>query len=164
MKYAFDFDELYRLVGSICVHATWLEHELEDTVAELTRSDQVAPLVQGERGTQLVRWIKRLVDNGAIEGEHAAELKALAGHAEKLLKTRDQVVHTLWMKRNQSAPGDITGTRTTWVGSSSTEWSLEKLAQLRQDLADAQTDVFDVTWNAFAEEKGNALMARRGQS
>jgi deoxyribodipyrimidine photolyase len=131
MRYAFDFDTLYRHIGTICVHATWLEQELEDTVTELAGSDRVAAIVRGQWGSNSVNAIKRLLAENVVAPEETAKLRQLLDRAGKVLETRDKIVHTVWAKTNDTKPEHIKSTYTRASGSISQEWNFVGLEAVR---------------------------------
>ncbi len=65
--------------------------------------------------------------------------------AETHLKGRDDVVHSLWLGNME--PGVIHGQRTTRTRQYVRRWTLAELERLRQDLANAQGDIFICSWN-----------------
>jgi hypothetical protein len=121
-----------------------LEHELEDAVVELVGSAQVAALVQGERGSGLVRMIQRIVRQSDESVGAAGPLLDVAKLAPSLLERRDLVVHSVWLVKNQT-PGQVTGTRARRTDIHSQLWALTELEGLARDLADAQIQVFEQT-------------------
>jgi hypothetical protein len=158
------FAETHRQVGAICWAATHLELELMDAVAELARSQHVQAVVQGERGTTLIRWIERMLKDRVVSVKEAGELAALIRRADRLLNDRDEVVHSVWLFTNQTTPGHVTGARTRRSGTTQREWHPDDLEQLRQDLEDVQFDISVAVHNALADEQGNARMPRRGEA
>ena len=158
MKYAYDFDTLYRHVGSICVRATDLEHELEDSVVLLAGGLHTDSIVRGQRGSNLISALRRLMNDGAVSSRDTERIRTLAKRSEKLLGARDQIVHSVWMKTNQNEPGFITGTHTKASKTTQTMWSLEMLAQVRRDLEETQTVLGTVVHNAVAASQGWGLL------
>jgi len=134
-----------------------------DAVAELARSQHVQVLVQGERGSTLIRWIERMLKDRVVDIEAATELATLTKQASRLLEDRDEVVHSVWLFTNQTPPGHVSGTRTRRSGTAQREWHPDDLEQLRQGLEDLELDLSIAVHNALAEEQGNARMPRRGE-
>lgn len=157
-----DIHEVHRAVGAIAAAASNLELCLADAVTSLTRSPLTSIVVQGERGNTLVEMCRRLLDRGigstredeaigrtsrlglvsATDTEDFHEvLKACAA----LFRRRDEVVHSIWLANFE--PGELRGSRTTRARKVTKAWTLIELEQLRQELANAQYDVFACAWN-----------------
>lgn len=158
MRYAFDFDNLYRCIGSVCVHATWLEQELEDTITLIAGDDRVASIVRGQRGTNSVSAILRLLKDGAVGEEHRERIEAATREAGRLLEERDLIVHSVWLKKNGSRKGYILGTRTRATKTTRKEWSIPMLEVVVAKMERVQNRLGTVTHNAVAVEKGWGLM------
>jgi hypothetical protein len=154
--------EVHRSIGSIVAAATSLELTLGEAVSSLTRSPLTALLVQGERGGTLIGMACRLLDRGIgstedeersgktrrlglLSAEDTALFQVALAQAETLLKGRDNVVHSLWLANME--PGVIHGQRTTRARQYVRRWTLAELERLRQDLANAQADIFICSWN-----------------
>jgi hypothetical protein len=136
-----DLNEVHRQVGAICVAATRLQWELEDTVVSLARTDRIAALVQGERNDNLARWIDRLIKQYESDNPRSAALIEAVNSARRLLDQRDLVVHSVWLLKN-TTPGHVTGTRTRRTQIESRLWSLVELEQLRQEMEKAPVDLY----------------------
>jgi hypothetical protein len=155
--------DVHRAIGAVVVAATSLELGLAQAVASLTRSPLTTIVVQGERGTTLVRMAKRLLKRGVgstaadessgrtkrlglISAADTAAFEEALTRAERLLDTRDEVVHSMWVA-NLGQPGLIHAERRTRSTTSIREWTLAELERLRQDLANVQVDIFISNWN-----------------
>lgn len=148
------FDDLYRAIGTICVHATWLEHELEDTVVEIVGGEGIELVIRGQRGSNTINVIRRLLKENAVGSSEQTLLSAILKRAEMALEKRDQVVHSVWIVTNTTAPGHVRGTRTKASGSVSTDWSLKALEDVRVALEQIKLDLMVVSHNAVARKRG----------
>jgi hypothetical protein len=155
-------DDVHRAIGAVVAAATALEQALAEAVASLTRSPLTALVVQGERGSALAGMARRLLTKGIGSSEEdensgrserlglisaadtAAFLRTLAT-AELLFRARDDVVHSLWLANLE--PGQLHGQRTTRSKQYLRAWTLAELEKLRQDLANARTDLLTCEWN-----------------
>ena len=80
------FAETHRQVGAICWAATHLELELMDAVVELARSPHVQVVVQGERGSTLIRWMERMLRDRVVDLEASKELAQLTRISTQLVR------------------------------------------------------------------------------
>jgi hypothetical protein len=160
---------LYEAIGAVVAATTALEFTLAQAVSSLTNSPLTSILVQGERGGTLVRMCQRLLKDGI--GSSAADQQTgrterlkLLSHEEterflglltvitKLMDQRDHVVHSMWVPVENGT--GFHGQRITRSRRDSREWTLQKLWQLRQDLANATHDIFTASWNATSQWTG----------
>src|SRR4051794_26250142 len=109
-----DLGEVYRLVGAIMAAATHLELSLANAVSRLSRSPLTSLIVQGERGTTLVRMASRLLQRGIgsvgddeasgrterlglLSQEDTDEFLRALRDAKSLFARRDEVAHSFWL-------------------------------------------------------------------
>lgn len=154
--------DVHRAVGAIVAGATSLELQLANAVSSLTRSPLTSILVQGERGSTLIGMARRLLERGIgltqedeasgassrlglISAEDTLAFMETLSRAERLLGSRDDVVHSLWLANVD--PGRVHGQRTTRSKQYMRTWTMDELGRLRQDLANVAADVFICTWN-----------------
>lgn len=169
-----EISEVHRAIGAIVAAATTLELGLASAVTSLSRSPLTSIVVQGERGNALIGMARRLLDRGigSSEDDEASGRSARLGLVsasdtdafrealaadERLLRARDEVVHSNWLANLE--PGKLHGQRTTRSRQYMRIWTLAELERLRQDLANAQVDVFICAWNTSGS--GMSRMDRR---
>jgi hypothetical protein len=162
-------DDLYRAVGSIAAATTLLEFALAGAVSSLTQSPLTSILVQGERASTLTRMCRRLVEDGIGSTAHDEKsgrtsrlgllsfadtqaFLAILKQVDALIGERDHVVHSIWLPSD--AEDTFLGQKITRSTRDSREWTLEKLERLRQNIVNAQVDVFIAAWNATADASG----------
>jgi hypothetical protein len=157
-----DINEVHRLVGAIVAAATVLERQLTSAVASLSRSPLTTIVVQGERGTSLIRMAQRLLKNGigSVGDDEASGRTERLGllsqadtdtflaalrDAERLLDQRDAVAHSMWLANIEKS--HIDAVRVTRSAQTTRRWTLPELERLRQDLANVAHDIFTCEWN-----------------
>lgn len=157
-----EIGEVHRAIGAIVAGATRLELGLAQAVMSLSRSPLTSIVVQGERGSALIGMARRLLEKG-VGSSHEDEISGRSSRlglisaadtgafqealsrAERLLRARDEVVHSLWLANLE--PGRVHGQRTTRSKQYTRAWTMRELERLAQDLANAEADVFVCTWN-----------------
>jgi hypothetical protein len=157
-----DIGDIHRAVGAVIAATTRLEWTLADAVASLTRSPLASVLVQGERGSTLTQMAKRLLLRGigsTAEDERSGrtsrlKLVSLADtneylrvlkEAERLMKERDELAHSLWLANIQ--PGSIQAHRKTRSSQTTRDWTVAEIDSLRQSIANVDCDIFICSWN-----------------
>lgn len=157
-----DINDVHRAIGAIVAAATRLELALANAVTSLSRSPLTSIVVQGERGAALVAMARRLLERGigsSPEEEASGKTERLGlvsatdtrlfkealSEADRLLRARDEVAHSLWLANLE--PGRIHGQRTTRSKQHARAWTLSELERLAQELANCEADLFICTWN-----------------
>lgn len=141
-------DETHRRVGAICNWSTWLEYQLEIAYMELTDSQDFSK-TQGEWHTALIKKIKRVLNDGVtVNDGHEEPLRQLLSRISVVMKQRDQVVHSSWMRTNSTKPGHVTGQRWYRNREATRDWSMAELDQIIEDLRSLATELSSAAWNA----------------
>jgi hypothetical protein len=155
----FDFNDLYRAVGAICVQATWLEHALSDAVMTLAGGDtRVMLIVQGQRGSTSVGALLRLIKDGVGDEPYRSSLETEARSAKGLLEDRDRIVHSLWSKASATPDGHIQSILTRTSGTTKKVWSLPDLGAVEATMYRTRLRLDALANNAVAHEQGLDLI------
>lgn len=154
--------DIHRAVGAVIGATTRLEWTLADAVASMTRSPLTSVLVQGERGSTLVQMARRLLLRGigsTAEDEASGRTSRLGlvslddtneylrvlRDAERLMKERDELAHSLWLANIQ--PGSVQAQRKTRTSQTTRDWTVAEIDELRQSIANVDCDIFICNWN-----------------
>jgi hypothetical protein len=158
-----NIEDVYRAVGAVMAAATQLEWGLMNAVTSLSRSPLTHALVEGERGATLVQMAKRVLDRGIgstfedqasgrterlglVSYEDTQAFHEVLNRASRLFEERDLLAHSVWLAN--TAPSDtITGHRRRRSKTDQRTWTVESLLRLRQELVNAEHDLFVCSWN-----------------
>lgn len=157
-------NEVHEAVGAVIVAATELELRLADAVASLTRSPLATLIVQGERGTGLIRMCRNLLKDGIgstqedqrsgrterlklLSFEETEKFLVLLQTAERLLGDRDFVAHATWLDFGEG----LEGHKVSRTARRREDWPVAKLRRIAQDLRNATADVSIAAWNVDSD-------------
>lgn len=156
---------LHTAIGGIVTAATGLELALGDAVVGLTRSPLTDLVVQGERGSALIGMARRLLDHGIgsseedetsgrtqrlnlISAQDTAAFHEVLKDAERLLRARDEVVHSDWLWLvEEDQRYVLEGHRKARSRRYARRWTFDELERLRQEMMNARVDLFICSWN-----------------
>ena len=153
-------DDLHRAIGGVVTSATILEVSLAQCVVNLSGSPLSMLLVQGERGSTLIRMLDKLLKAvGSTDADESAGRPAEVGlmsaadteafrtalkSARHLLEQRDNVVHSIWgddgvQPRPSASPANQEAATRSAGG------RLEQLHELEHDLGRVESVLFEVS-------------------
>ena len=156
-------------IGQVVMAAGGLEAALGHAVVSLSHSPVVGVVVGKLPAGSLLSMIDDMVVHalGADAGDDAsgrterldllsegevARFRALLKRVRRLLDDRNRVVHAVWLTMEE-APGVHQAHSPKW-GVAQTDWTLEDLLRLTEELRQAAAAVFVASWNATAGRVG----------
>ena len=156
-------------IGQVVMAAGGLESALATAVVALSQSPVIGVVVGKLPAGSLLSMIDDMVVHalGAASGDDAsgrterldllpeeevARFRALLKRVRRLLDDRNRVVHAVWLTMGE-AP-DIHQAHSPKWGVAQTDWTIEALVQLTEEMRLAAAAVFVASWNARAGRVG----------
>jgi hypothetical protein len=172
----FEPSSLPEAIGAVVMATSALEFQLMHVVTGLTQSPLTLICVRGMRGSSLVHMAMRLLKHGVgstaedqasgrtdrlglLSHEDTDHFARLLRNVEGLIDKRDSVAHSMWL--TVSDDGTHRGVRMR-ANPEQSEWTMEGLRELRQQIVNATHDLFVESWNATSMQSGMERMERRG--